>query len=162
MMAFLAVSFQAMDILTPLGRGMNFLVVGPRDSGKTCVGIDAILAQKSTGEAPQGSQPGPLRAQQGICASHGSVAAQVEACCRCVSLVACTVTVPDVKCVYVSIGRSDEELQTTLEVLKAHKVVGNTAVVSAPPGASVGESLAAIHAACSIGGKAGQVEVIFI
>lgn len=42
-----------MDILTPLGRGMNFLVVGPRDSGKTCVGIDAILAQKSTGEDPK-------------------------------------------------------------------------------------------------------------
>lgn len=75
------------------------------------------------------------------------------------SLVACTVAAPDVKCVYVSIGRSDEELQATLEVLKAHKVMANTAVVSAPPGASVGESLAAIHAACSIGGKAGQVEV---
>lgn len=43
-----------MDILTPLGRGMNFLIVGPRASGKTCVGIDAILAQKSTGEAVAG------------------------------------------------------------------------------------------------------------
>lgn len=87
MITFIAVSFQAMDILTPLGRGMNFLVVGPRDSGKTCVGIDAILAQKSTGEAPQGSQPRPLRAQQGICASHGPVAAQVEACCLCTTCV---------------------------------------------------------------------------
>eukprot|EP00955_Chlamydomonas_euryale_P107010 365741-Chlamydomonas_euryale.AAC.1 len=41
---------QGLDILTPLGRGMNLLVMGPRGSGKTTLAIDAVLAQANSGE----------------------------------------------------------------------------------------------------------------
>ncbi len=36
---------QGLDILTPLGRGASLLVIGPAGSGKTQLGLDAVLAQ---------------------------------------------------------------------------------------------------------------------
>lgn len=41
--------FQALDVLTPLGRGASLLVVGPSDSGKTTLALDAVLGQRHTG-----------------------------------------------------------------------------------------------------------------
>jgi F0F1-type ATP synthase alpha subunit len=36
---------QAIDVLTPLGRGQAQLLTGPPDSGKTLAAVDAILGQ---------------------------------------------------------------------------------------------------------------------
>lgn len=38
-----------MDTLTPLGRGASLLVIGPHNSGKTTLAVDAILGQRSSG-----------------------------------------------------------------------------------------------------------------
>lgn len=35
--------------MTPLGRGASLLVIGPHNSGKTTLAIDAILGQRSSG-----------------------------------------------------------------------------------------------------------------
>ena len=40
---------KAVDAMTPVGRGQRELVIGDRKTGKTAVGIDAILNQKNTG-----------------------------------------------------------------------------------------------------------------
>lgn len=40
---------KALDTLTPLGRGASLLVIGPHNSGKTTLAVDAILGQRSTG-----------------------------------------------------------------------------------------------------------------
>lgn len=40
---------KAIDAMTPIGRGQRELIIGDRQTGKTSVGIDAILAQKDTG-----------------------------------------------------------------------------------------------------------------
>ncbi len=40
---------QGLDILTPLGRGASLLVIGPAGSGKTQLGLDAVLAQVGVG-----------------------------------------------------------------------------------------------------------------
>ncbi len=40
---------KAIDAMTPVGRGQRELVIGDRQTGKTAVCIDAILAQKETG-----------------------------------------------------------------------------------------------------------------
>lgn len=40
---------QALDMLTPLGRGASLLVVGPNDSGKTTLALDAIITQRGSG-----------------------------------------------------------------------------------------------------------------
>lgn len=39
---------KAIDAMTPIGRGQRELIIGDRQTGKTAVGIDAILAQKET------------------------------------------------------------------------------------------------------------------
>ncbi len=39
---------KAIDAMTPVGRGQRELVIGDRQTGKTAVGVDAILAQKTT------------------------------------------------------------------------------------------------------------------
>ena len=39
---------KAIDAMTPVGRGQRELVIGDRQTGKTAVCIDAILAQKTT------------------------------------------------------------------------------------------------------------------
>lgn len=44
-----ALPAQALDVLTPLGRGQSMLVAGPRGSGKTQLCIDAILGQRGSG-----------------------------------------------------------------------------------------------------------------
>ncbi len=40
---------KAIDTMTPIGRGQRELIIGDRQTGKTAVCIDAILAQKDTG-----------------------------------------------------------------------------------------------------------------
>ena len=40
---------KAVDAMTPVGRGQRELVIGDRKTGKTAIGIDAIINQKSTG-----------------------------------------------------------------------------------------------------------------
>ncbi|MBD5608413.1 MAG: F0F1 ATP synthase subunit alpha [Desulfovibrio sp.] len=40
---------KAIDAMTPIGRGQRELIIGDRQTGKTAIGIDAILAQKDTG-----------------------------------------------------------------------------------------------------------------
>ncbi|MDD6088197.1 MAG: F0F1 ATP synthase subunit alpha [Desulfovibrionaceae bacterium] len=37
---------KAIDAMTPIGRGQRQLIIGDRQTGKTAIGIDAILAQK--------------------------------------------------------------------------------------------------------------------
>ncbi|KAG1671376.1 hypothetical protein FOA52_011873 [Chlamydomonas sp. UWO 241] len=96
---------KGLDILTPLGRGMNLLVIGPRGSGRTSLGLDAALAQAGSG----------------------------------------------VRVVYASVSQTPEQLAAAVGALRAGKAMANTAVVASPHGAAVGEQLATIHAACSIG-----------
>ena len=45
----LQTGLKAIDAMTPVGRGQRELVIGDRKTGKTAVGIDAILNQKNTG-----------------------------------------------------------------------------------------------------------------
>ena len=40
---------QALDVLTPLGRGQALLVTGVRQTGKTSLVLDAILGQYRSG-----------------------------------------------------------------------------------------------------------------
>ncbi len=40
---------KAIDAMTPIGRGQRELIIGDRQTGKTAVCLDAILAQKDTG-----------------------------------------------------------------------------------------------------------------
>jgi F-type H+-transporting ATPase subunit alpha len=39
---------KAIDAMTPIGRGQRELILGDRQTGKTAIGLDAILAQKDT------------------------------------------------------------------------------------------------------------------
>src|SRR6185436_4028186 len=39
----------AIDAMTPIGRGQRELIIGDRQTGKTAVAIDAIIAQRDTG-----------------------------------------------------------------------------------------------------------------
>lgn len=45
----LQTGIKAIDALTPIGRGQRELIIGDRQTGKTTVAIDTILAQKGTG-----------------------------------------------------------------------------------------------------------------
>ena len=45
----LATGIKAIDAMTPIGRGQRELIIGDRKTGKTSIGIDAILNQKGTG-----------------------------------------------------------------------------------------------------------------
>ena len=40
---------KAVDAMTPVGRGQRELIIGDRKTGKTAIGIDAILSQKGSG-----------------------------------------------------------------------------------------------------------------
>ncbi|MGE0605578.1 MAG: F0F1 ATP synthase subunit alpha [Pirellulales bacterium] len=40
---------KAIDAMTPIGRGQRELIIGDRKTGKTAIGIDAIINQKGTG-----------------------------------------------------------------------------------------------------------------
>lgn len=40
---------KAVDAMTPVGRGQRELIIGDRKTGKTAIGIDAIINQKGTG-----------------------------------------------------------------------------------------------------------------
>ena len=37
---------KAIDAMTPIGRGQRELIIGDRKTGKTAIGIDAIINQK--------------------------------------------------------------------------------------------------------------------
>ena len=40
---------KAVDAMTPVGRGQRELIIGDRKTGKTAIGIDAIINQKDIG-----------------------------------------------------------------------------------------------------------------
>jgi F-type H+-transporting ATPase subunit alpha len=42
---FVVAGVKALDALTPLGRGASLLVIGPNDSGKSQLAVDALLGQ---------------------------------------------------------------------------------------------------------------------
>ena len=46
---------QAVDVLTPLGRGQAMLMLGPSGSGKSSLAVDAILGQHM--QQQPGDQP---------------------------------------------------------------------------------------------------------
>ena len=45
----LQTGIKAIDAMTPIGRGQRELVIGDRKTGKTAIGIDAIINQRGTG-----------------------------------------------------------------------------------------------------------------
>ena len=45
----LQTGIKAIDAMTPIGRGQRELIIGDRKTGKTAIGIDAIINQKNTG-----------------------------------------------------------------------------------------------------------------
>jgi len=45
----LQTGIKAVDAMTPIGRGQRELIIGDRKTGKTAIGIDAILNQKGSG-----------------------------------------------------------------------------------------------------------------
>jgi F-type H+-transporting ATPase subunit alpha len=45
----LQTGLKAVDAMTPIGRGQRELVIGDRKTGKTAIGIDAIINQKNSG-----------------------------------------------------------------------------------------------------------------
>ena len=96
---------KAIDRLTPLGRGMNLLVIGPKASGKTSLALDTILAQSTS----------------------------------------------RVKCVLALTASSEAQLGEITTVLRKGKVSETTAIVEAREDATVGEKLASIFTACSVG-----------
>lgn len=48
-----SVGVQALDTLTPLGRGQAQLLVGPAGSGKTSLAVDAIIGQHAVQQSGQ-------------------------------------------------------------------------------------------------------------
>src|SRR3569833_1807004 len=45
----LQTGIKAIDAMTPIGRGQRELIIGERKTGKTAIGIDAIINQKGSG-----------------------------------------------------------------------------------------------------------------
>ena len=45
----MSTGLKAVDAMTPIGRGQRQLIIGDRKTGKTAIGIDAILNQKGSG-----------------------------------------------------------------------------------------------------------------
>ncbi|MEX1057544.1 MAG: F0F1 ATP synthase subunit alpha, partial [Natronospirillum sp.] len=45
----LQTGYKAVDAMVPIGRGQRELIIGDRQTGKTAMAIDAIIAQKKTG-----------------------------------------------------------------------------------------------------------------
>ncbi len=45
----LQTGLKAIDAMTPIGRGQRQLIIGDRQTGKTAIGVDTILAQKGQG-----------------------------------------------------------------------------------------------------------------
>ncbi|MBS7337234.1 MAG: F0F1 ATP synthase subunit alpha, partial [Thermoguttaceae bacterium] len=45
----LQTGIKAIDAMTPIGRGQRELIIGDRKTGKTQIGVDAIINQKGTG-----------------------------------------------------------------------------------------------------------------
>src|SRR4051794_34846013 len=45
----LQTGIKAIDAMTPIGRGQRVLIIGDRKTGKTAIGIDAIINQKGSG-----------------------------------------------------------------------------------------------------------------
>ena len=65
----------------------------------------------------------------------------------------CLCSIAGVKCIYACVGSTEAELEGTLDILRAAKALDNTAVLCAPLGGTIGEKLATISAACSLGGE---------
>ena len=68
---------QAVDILTPLGRGQAQLLTGPPGAGKSAAALDAVLGQASTGVrcvmAVLGSTPAELQALESKLRDSGAL-----------------------------------------------------------------------------------------
>ena len=45
----LLTGIKAIDAMTPIGRGQRELIIGDRKTGKTAIGVDAIINQKGSG-----------------------------------------------------------------------------------------------------------------
>ncbi len=45
----LQTGIKAIDSMTPIGRGQRELIIGDRKTGKTAIGVDAIISQKNSG-----------------------------------------------------------------------------------------------------------------
>ena len=45
----LQTGIKAIDAMTPIGRGQRELIIGDRKTGKTAIGVDAIINQKNSG-----------------------------------------------------------------------------------------------------------------
>jgi F-type H+-transporting ATPase subunit alpha len=41
--------YKAVDAMVPIGRGQRELIIGDRQTGKTALAVDAIMAQKNSG-----------------------------------------------------------------------------------------------------------------
>ena len=53
----LQTGIKSIDTMTPVGRGQRQLVIGDRQTGKTAIGIDAIINQKANWETGDPSKP---------------------------------------------------------------------------------------------------------
>ena len=130
---------KALDILTPLGRGASLLVVGPKGSGKSALGLDAAIGQALCSGSGASSSSG-----SGASSSSGSGGGGASSSGG-------GSTSSGVRCVYASTGQSDEALRAAVDALAASGALSNTAVFAAPAGADAGAQLATLFAACAAG-----------
>lgn len=130
---------QAIDVLTPLGRGQAQLLTGPRGSGKALAAVDTILGQVRISCCLQCRNR-----------SNRTATAICPFVCRVLYLCAQNPSVwrlqagSGVRCVYASVGQTAERQQAAIEALQGSGAMAYTTVVAAPEGGPGLSSL--IHA----------------
>jgi F-type H+-transporting ATPase subunit alpha len=72
----LQTGIKAIDAITPIGRGQRELIIGDRQTGKTAIGIDAIINQKANWES--GDPARQVRCVYVAIGQKGSTTAQVR------------------------------------------------------------------------------------
>jgi F-type H+-transporting ATPase subunit alpha len=72
----LQTGIKAIDAITPIGRGQRELIIGDRQTGKTAIGIDAIINQKANWES--GDPARQVRCIYVAIGQKGSTTAQVR------------------------------------------------------------------------------------
>jgi F-type H+/Na+-transporting ATPase subunit alpha len=72
----LQTGIKAIDAITPIGRGQRELIIGDRQTGKTAIGIDAIINQKANWET--GDPARQVRCVYVAIGQKGSTTAQVR------------------------------------------------------------------------------------
>ena len=138
---------QAVDALTPLGRGQAQLVTGPHGAGKSRCGIDTVLGQVRPGSA-WACMIRELRALSAqLVASHRclSVCSQPQVsgdCCIQSGYAACEPFMvllcqagAGVQCVLALVGHDAERLAAVEAELARYGAMRYTTTVSAPAGA---------------------------